>query len=130
MKRAAARTVILELAIKHKLLHKDGRVNYTAFGRACGVPAPTIFRLYNASDDWDMAPSTAKSLVAAFNITEQQARGYELLPWLEHQEVTEYTPTEADLELLKVLRGLPAPDQREVEVFIRAKSVVSKTDES
>ncbi len=72
--------VITELAKRNGLLHCDGRVNCSAFGRFAGLPSTTIMRLLKADPYSSPRVHTVQKISQAFGIKESQVLGYEGLP--------------------------------------------------
>ena len=108
--------VIDELAEKHGLLHKSGKVNYTVFARQCGLPPPTILRWHKGFTK-DITVEAAEKVANAFGVSAAQVRGLEPLSG-GSGPAEEYELRPADLKFLAQLRSLPTEDQFEIERWI------------
>ena len=127
--RIPPKEVIDELARRFDgLTHSDGRLNFSAFRRRTGIPAPTVHRIYNGPPEWDIEVITAQRIMRTFNISEQEARGYKPLPWLtqpENPSVDELSETE--LRLIQDYRELSSEAQHEVAQFLSAKLTIERS---
>ncbi len=106
-----------QLAELHGLTHEDGRLNYTAFGRRVGLPAPTIMRWHKGITK-DVSSKAAQLICRAFNISEAQVRGLEPITPLLNKRNSERKPDQRDVQLIAQLRSLPVREQKEVERFV------------
>ncbi len=71
--------VIQQLAARNGLLHPNGRVNCSAFGRFSDLPSTTVMRLLKAGSFSSPRVNTVLHISHAFGIRESQVLGYEPL---------------------------------------------------
>jgi len=126
--------IIEQLAQLHGLLHDDGRVNYSAMSRRTGIATSTISRIHRGtrdaqtgrSEEWVLSSDTIRRLMSAFHLTFAEASGQAPLPKPGQKRkragAGRYEPTPADLELLRALRSLSEPAQREVQALLDIKA--------
>lgn len=121
--------VIETLAEQHGLLHPDGSVNYSAFGRRTGIPVSTISRIHRGQRDantmpkesWVLSTETIQRIMQAFHLSFAEASGQVAIGATSATK-RRYEPSTADLELLRQLRSLSASAQREVQALVDIKS--------
>ncbi|MEE8528619.1 MAG: hypothetical protein V3S70_08615, partial [Gammaproteobacteria bacterium] len=106
---------------KHDLCHEDGSINCSAFHRVTGIPIPTVSRIMNGDPDWAISSRTAESLMAAFSISFEQARGDK--PVSGRRDLK---PTARELNLVAHIRSLPPAVRSNLETYIEQSAVISK----
>lgn len=119
MARRTAQQVITDLAEMADLMNeRTGKVNYYAFSRRSGIPHPTLLRIMKGDDTHAMNTATIQALITAFQITFAQAHGD--VP-IRRRARTGYTPTDADIELVRRIRALPRSDQDDLAKLVELR---------
>ena len=106
-----------QLAALHGLTHNDGSINYNAFARRVGLPAPTIMRWHKASTK-DVSKKTIHAVCRALNVSEAQVRGIEPLFQGGREGGGKKRADRRDIQLISQLRSLPLRKQRDIEKFL------------
>lgn len=124
MARRSAQTVLRDLAEMHDLMNEQtGKIHYSGMSKRTGIPHPTLIKIMQSGPDTELSGRNIRKLCEAFHITLAQASGY--VP-IRRKHRPKFSPTDAELELIRRLRKLDRDSRGDIERLIDLREELSK----